>query len=71
MDGVMFGFIKYENLLLGAFLFSLFTLMYCVILHIKIQLLGAMLVKVNHNIKIGLKLNLDVKDQLKDIDIKE
>lgn len=71
MDGVMFGFIKYENLLFGAFLFSLFTLMYCVILHIKIQLLGEMLVKVNHNIKIGLKLNLDVKDQLKDIDIKE
>ena len=75
MDGVMFGIIKYENLLLGAFLFSLFTLMYCAILHIKLQIVGEelskMLIKVNHNIKIIAKLNLDIKDEMQDIEKKK
>ena len=37
MDGVMFGFIKYENLLFGAFLFSLFAVMYCAVIYIKVK----------------------------------
>ena len=37
MDGVMYGFIKYENLLFGAFLFSLVAVMYCAVIYIKVD----------------------------------
>ena len=37
MDGVMFGFIKYENLLFGSFLFSIFAVMYCAVIYIKVD----------------------------------
>jgi len=37
MDGVMFGFIKYENLLFGSFLFSIFATMYCGVIYIKVD----------------------------------
>ena len=37
MDGVMFGFIKYENLLFGASLFSIFATMYCALIYIKVD----------------------------------
>ena len=67
----MFGFIKYENLLLGAFLFSLFAVMYCAVIYIKVKNIDENLVKLNKNLKIVLNQSLDIKDQLKDIDIKE
>jgi hypothetical protein len=37
MDGVMLGFFKYENLLFGSFLFSIFTVMYCAVIYIKVD----------------------------------
>jgi hypothetical protein len=37
MEGVMFGFFKYENLLFGSFLFSIFAVMYCAVIYIKID----------------------------------
>tara|TARA_B100001057_G_C22600227_1_gene852477 strand:- start:462 stop:653 length:192 start_codon:yes stop_codon:yes gene_type:complete len=36
MDGVMFGFFKYENLLFGGWLFSIFAVMYCAVIYIKV-----------------------------------
>jgi len=33
----MFGFFKYENLLFGSFLFSIFAVMYCAVIYIKID----------------------------------
>ena len=37
MDGVMLGFFKYENLLFGSFLFSIFIVMYCAVIYIKVD----------------------------------
>ena len=37
MDGVMFGFFKYENLLFGSFLFSIFAVMYCAAIYVKVE----------------------------------
>lgn len=37
MEGVMFGFIKYENLLFVSSLFSIFAVMYCAVIYIKVD----------------------------------
>jgi len=33
----MFGFFKYENLLFGGWLFSIFAVMYCAVIYIKVD----------------------------------
>ena len=60
MEGAMYGFIKYENLLLGAFLFSLFAVMYCAVIYIKVDRLSKQIYNIYDYLSDDIKNKKDM-----------